>query len=147
PQRELSTPPPTTQKRKRGRQPKPKDTPMKVKDTDVELDSVPKRKRPRAGKNDVLSPQERAVYQRIFNTVYDAVVTLQASDPERVCSGPYMSLPSKKIYPDYYDFIKSPISFDNIRKNIDKEQYSTISDFKSDFLLMFSNARIYNEEG
>ena len=148
PPREVSTPPPATTKRKRGRQPKVKDTPARARDLEPELESIPKRKRPRgAAKADAMTHGDRAVYNRVFAAVYEAVVNLDDPEDGHPYSEHFIHLPSKKLYPTYYHFIKSPISFDMIRKRIDKEQYWTISEFKSDFLLMFANARTYNEPG
>lgn len=147
PVRDVSTPPPTTQKRKRGRQPKIKETPVRPREPEPEPESVPKRKRPRGGKVDTMSPGDRAVYQRVFDTVYDAVVNLEDPDDGHTYSEHFIHLPSKKLYPTYYQFIKSPISYDMIRKRIDKEQYGGLAEFRSDFLLMYANARTFNEPG
>lgn len=83
----------------------------------------------------------------MFDTVYEAVKNLKDTEAERLHSEHFIVLPSKKYYPDYYQFIASPISFDMIRKRIDKEQYNSIDEFKADFTLMFANARQYNEPG
>lgn len=145
--RDASTPPPS-HKRKRGRQPKTKETPARIREPEpAEPESVPKRKRPRGGKMDTMSPENRAVFQRVFETVYDAVVCLEDPDDGHTYSEHFIHLPSKKLYPTYYQFIKSPISYDMIRKRIDKEQYSSVTEFRSDFLLMYANARTFNEPG
>ncbi|KAF8428570.1 SNF2 family N-terminal domain-containing protein [Tirmania nivea] len=147
PVRDASTPPPTTQKRKRGRQPKAKETPAKAREPEPEPESVPKRKRPRGGKVDSMSPGDRAIYQRVFETIYDAVVGLEDPEDGRLYAEHFFSLPSRKLYPTYYQFIKSPISYDMIKKKIDKEQYASLGEFRYDFMLMYANARTFNEPG
>lgn len=57
-----------------------------------------------------------------------------------------MEKPSKKLYPDYYEVIKEPIDLLTIESKIKNEQYSCEDDLASDFKLMFSNCRQYNEE-
>lgn len=57
-----------------------------------------------------------------------------------------MEKPSKKLYPDYYTVIQEPIDFLTIEGKIKNEQYSSEDELISDFKLMFSNCRQYNEE-
>lgn len=88
------------------------------------------------------------MHQRVFEAVYEAVKNLKdAENPDRLHSEHFIVLPSKKYYPDYYQFIASPICFDMIKKRIDKEQYNSVEELKADFILMFNNARTYNEPG
>ena len=62
-------------------------------------------------------------------------------------SGVFMELPSKKNYPDYYDIISEPIDMKEIDNKIKTNQYKTEEEMISDCKLMFSNCRLYNEEG
>lgn len=57
-----------------------------------------------------------------------------------------MEKPSKKLYPDYYEVINDPIDFLEIEAKIKSEQYHNEKELISDFKLMFSNCRQYNEE-
>ncbi|EDV30236.1 uncharacterized protein Dana_GF23180 [Drosophila ananassae] len=59
----------------------------------------------------------------------------------------FMEKPPRKIYPDYYDIIQSPIDMNTIEHNIRTDRYATVEDVVSDYRLMFSNCRQYNEEG
>ncbi len=56
-----------------------------------------------------------------------------------------MKLPSKKLYPDYYQTIKSPISINEISIKVKTNQYPTTQDFLNDFKLMANNANEYND--
>lgn len=148
--------------KRRGRQKKPE----KRKVEDAALDDTPpstmkRNKRGRFSKAAVVDPlgfEERAVHQKIFNNVFKSLMELEVpADPEededgerlekRAVIDPFVSLPSKKIYPDYYLVIQNPISMDQIKKKINKEEYNSINDFKDDILTLCNNARTYNEDG
>jgi len=58
----------------------------------------------------------------------------------RSLSTPFLKLPSKREYPDYFSAIKKPMSLKKIRST----SYSNSEDFKADFLLIFKNAQEYN---
>ncbi|KAH3670788.1 hypothetical protein OGAPHI_001304 [Ogataea philodendri] len=59
--------------------------------------------------------------------------------------GDFLKLPSKKLYPDYYQLIESPISISEIRSKIKKSDAYSTEDFLGDFKLMADNASTYNE--
>lgn len=59
---------------------------------------------------------------------------------------PFLVLPSKKLYPDYYQIIQHPIDMNTIERNIENDRYGTVDDIVGDYRLMFSNCRKYNEE-
>ncbi|KAI9791982.1 MAG: hypothetical protein M1816_003251 [Peltula sp. TS41687] len=148
--------------KRRGRQKKPE----KRKVEEAALDEAPPSSIKRAkrgrwskgGVSDPLNLEERAVHQKIFNIVYKSLMELEVpADPEededgeglekRAVIDPFVSLPSKKIYPDYYLVIQNPISMDQIKKKINKEEYNSIKGFKEDILTLCNNARTYNEDG
>lgn len=49
-----------------------------------------------------------------------------------------------KLVPDYLKVIKVPMDFSTMRKNIEAGKYQTGEDFRHDFELIISNAKIYN---
>jgi len=59
----------------------------------------------------------------------------------------FMDLPPKDIYPDYYQFIPSPICFNIINNKLYRGEYSTFLDFEKDIELLCKNAQTYNQEG
>ena len=61
--------------------------------------------------------------------------------------GVFMELPSKRDYPDYYDIISEPMDMNMIDHKIKSNQYKHEDEMISDCKLMFSNCRLYNEEG
>lgn len=56
----------------------------------------------------------------------------------------FKKLPNKRMYPDYYELIKQPIAFDDIKARIDAHGYASLEDVKADFDLCFRNAKRYN---
>ena len=58
----------------------------------------------------------------------------------------FMHLPSPQEYPDYYQFIRHPISFAEIEERLDQKEYINTYALVSDVRLMLDNAQFYNEE-
>ncbi|KAI9829641.1 MAG: hypothetical protein M1826_005531 [Phylliscum demangeonii] len=104
---------------------------------------------------DPMHAQRRAIQQQICQTVHKGLMELEAgpeSDEEgdgggRAIIDPFVALPSKKLYPDYYLVIPHPVSMDQIKKRIHKDEYHSIKDFRDDVLTLCNNARTYNEDG
>jgi len=61
--------------------------------------------------------------------------------------GVFMELPDKKAYPDYYDIINDPVDMKMINDKVMTNTYRTEEEMLQDCKLMFSNCRLYNEEG
>ncbi|GMM56724.1 RSC chromatin remodeling complex ATPase subunit [Maudiozyma humilis] len=102
-------------------------------------------------KTSVAAPAEDAKPQL---SVMDSVKTLlddlrkvTDKDDGHVCTEVFEKLPSKKAFADYYKVIPEPIALDTILKKAKKNGYSSLDDVHSDLIVMFKNARFYNEEG
>ncbi|PQE11414.1 putative SNF2 family ATP-dependent chromatin-remodeling factor snf21 protein [Rutstroemia sp. NJR-2017a BVV2] len=134
----------------------------KRKADDFEDEPPPKRKRggpgrpPRFPSGDVLTPQVRTTLQTSLKSIYDHLMSLQSRpespDSQGGQSGrdiiiPFITLPSKKDFPDYYHIIKEPIAMKPIEKKINKKEYASLQDFKRDIELLCNNAKTYNEDG
>ncbi|KAH0838060.1 Bromodomain-containing protein [Lanmaoa asiatica] len=76
---------------------------------------------------------------KLWQTVKDAV-----NKEGNICSPAFMRLPSKRHYPDYYNFTTHPICLDDIKKKIDEDRYPSLDDVRQDFELCFANAKRYN---
>lgn len=76
----------------------------------------------------------------LLNTVRDA-----EDESGHTYSDIFLELPSKKLYPDYYQIIEQPIALDIIEKRIQSQAYTDLENAKADFDLMLNNARSYNE--
>lgn len=59
-------------------------------------------------------------------------------------SEPFVKLPSKKLYPDYFREIKQPISLNKIAAKIKTEAYASTMEAVDDLNLLFENAKRYN---
>ena len=141
--------------KKRGRKPLPKMV-EKRKADEASLDgaSEPPRKRGRgSGKVvETLSKEDRASLQTILDNVHDSLQELEeeSTDPSLANRGiidPFLDLPPKNYYPDYYELIKEPICMKQIEVKINKKQYQNLKQFRQDVALLCSNCRQYNEDG
>ena len=153
-------PEPEPQPKKRGR--KGPGNKRKAEDDLPEETPPAKKKRGRQPKvADNLSPADRSALQKALKHVYDAITALEVPDepdsqddddsddgpPTRMVIGPFLELPDKKAYKDYYQWILEPIAMDVIEKKIDQHKYSSLKQFAHDITLMAKNARTYNEDG
>ncbi|CAL8082046.1 unnamed protein product [Calicophoron daubneyi] len=68
------------------------------------------------------------------------------SDAGHLMCVPFLRLPSKKIYPDYYREISNPISLADIKKKLKMNAYPTLNSLMTDLELVFTNAQQYNVE-
>ncbi|KAF4079056.1 hypothetical protein AMELA_G00188770 [Ameiurus melas] len=57
---------------------------------------------------------------------------------------PFLQLPSRREYPDYYNQIKYPISLQQIREKMRNGEYEGVEQVESDLNTMFDNAKRYN---
>ncbi|CAH1967333.1 unnamed protein product [Acanthoscelides obtectus] len=75
-----------------------------------------------------------------------SIVNKYTDSDGRVLSEPFMKLPPRKDYPDYYEIIKKPIDITKILNRIEDGKYTDFADLERDFMLLCQNAQIYNEE-
>ncbi|XP_057702350.1 protein polybromo-1-like isoform X1 [Corythoichthys intestinalis] len=59
-------------------------------------------------------------------------------------SEPFLELPSRKDYPDYYQQITQPLCLHQIKSKLRNNEYDTVEHIDSDLTLMFENAKRYN---
>ncbi|KAK6410768.1 transcriptional regulator, partial [Oleoguttula sp. CCFEE 5521] len=112
-------------------------------------------KKPRRGGNkstDILSSSERETLQKVLNDVYEAIDDLveESSEPDvqpRGIIDPFMDLPPRSMYADYYQLIRQPIAMKQIENKIKKAQYQNLRQFRGDVGLLCRNCRQYNEDG
>ncbi|XP_070193759.1 protein polybromo-1-like isoform X2 [Littorina saxatilis] len=63
----------------------------------------------------------------------------------RALSTPFIKLPAKSDYPDYYEVIKKPMDMQRIQQKLLTSQFDNVEDMVADFVQMFDNACKYNE--
>ena len=78
---------------------------------------------------------------------YHAVEQCEEPDTGRLRSTLFMEIPKKNEYPDYHVLIARPVCLKQIKRRIETRVYKTFEACRDDFLLMFHNARTYNQEG
>jgi ATP-dependent helicase STH1/SNF2 len=162
PEPSRETTPEEQPKPKRGR----KQGSQKRKGDDLDEDtpaSKRKKSRPSAMKaDDPLSSTDRNSLQQALKSVYTSLMTLEVPDsddpdeseaesddgpPTRLIIGPFVELPDKKAYFDYYQVILNPIAMEGIEKKLKTYQYRSLKEFGSDITLLATNCRTYNEDG
>lgn len=154
-------PEPEPQPKKKGGR---KSAGLKRKGEELVEETPAKRKRGRQPNKapDSLSSGERSMLQRALKSVFEAIKALEVpdSDPEdpsedesddepptRLIIGPFLELPPKKLYPEYYHIIQDPIAMDMIEKRVNSHQYTRIQDLRHDIGLLAKNAKTFNEDG
>ncbi|KAH8725415.1 SNF2 family N-terminal domain-containing protein [Phaeosphaeriaceae sp. PMI808] len=135
--------------KKRGR--KPKAEKRKADEASLDGDIAPRKRGRPAPAKDNLSPDSRASLQKVVNAVYEALNDLEEESvdpdiPNRGIIDPFIELPDKWDYPDYYQLIKNPICMNQIKKKINKKEYQSIRQFRQDLGLLCNNCRHYNED-
>ena len=78
---------------------------------------------------------------------YYAVENATEPDTGRARCLLFIDIPRRSEYPDYHVLIARPICLKQIKRRIETCAYKTMEALRSDFHLMFNNARTYNQEG
>jgi ATP-dependent helicase STH1/SNF2 len=150
PSRESSEEP---QPKKRGRKPKSEAPKRKADEASLDGESAPrKRGRPAPNKvRETLSPEQRDLLQKIVDDVYSALNDLEEESneeaiPNRGIIDPFITLPPRDVYPDYYQIITQPVCMKQIEKKINKKEYQSPKQFFNDIRTLCNNCRTYNEE-
>ncbi|EPY49397.1 RSC complex subunit Rsc4 [Schizosaccharomyces cryophilus OY26] len=82
----------------------------------------------------------------VITNVLDALKNAKDSTG-RYLADMFIDLPSKRLYPDYYEIIKTPMTIKMMEKRLKKNEYNSVKDFESDLEQMYANAQTYNEAG
>ncbi|CCU98428.1 unnamed protein product [Malassezia sympodialis ATCC 42132] len=78
---------------------------------------------------------------------YSAVEQCEDEETGRLRSALFTDIPKRSEYPDYHIIITQPIALRQIKRRIESQSYESLNALRSDFHLMFNNARTYNQEG
>ncbi|KAG9242332.1 SNF2 family N-terminal domain-containing protein [Calycina marina] len=114
--------------------------------------------RPKASTVNGEAAKYRITLQASLSRIYNHLMDLEepgdsASDDDgeepgpRLIIGPFVALPPKKDYPDYYSLIAQPISMKQIEKKIKKGELASLNDLRTHITLLTTNAKTYNEDG
>lgn len=63
---------------------------------------------------------------------------------QRLRSQPFLDLPQREAFRDYYELIHAPMSLKLVKTRLRKGEYTDWASFQRDIELIFSNVRIYN---
>jgi ATP-dependent helicase STH1/SNF2 len=156
--------------KKRGRKPGSKNEKRKAEDGDEEPPAKKRRGpqgRPKAvsvnGVDKGSGAELKQTLQKSLRRLHDGLMSLEVDDPDpdpeekedgededspkRLIIGPFVKLPSKRDYPDYYIMVTRPICMKQIEAKIKKEEYKSLSDMRADIELLCNNCRTFNEDG
>ncbi|ESO85726.1 hypothetical protein LOTGIDRAFT_227755 [Lottia gigantea] len=90
-------------------------------------------------KNRSFSPLDEKL-QELYDTVRNA-----SDKSGRELATPFIKLPLKAEYPDYYEVIKKPVDLQRIQQKLVTHCYDSLEDMVADCVQMFDNACKYNE--
>ncbi|XP_063431293.1 probable global transcription activator SNF2L2 isoform X2 [Mytilus trossulus] len=83
---------------------------------------------------------------KIMKKIMSIVLRYKDSD-NRVLSTEFINVPSKKLYPEYYELIDRPIDFKKVKNKIKDHKYRSLEALEEDVMLLCENAQSYNIEG
>ena len=92
------------------------------------------------------NPDEESMqpYEDLFTAVMTAT---DHSDTNRPLHGAFLLKPSKKLYPEYYEVIETPVDLKTIARKIQEASYGALAEMERDLMLMCRNACRFNEPG
>ncbi|CAH2354389.1 hypothetical protein CLIB1423_16S01596 [[Candida] railenensis] len=109
--------------------------------------ATPSNKRQRAS----ATPKKKVVkpvnLTGLYSSILKQVLTLKDKEDERELAAPFIKLPSKKLYPDYFTIVPNPFTISDIQKKVSRAKYSKTdsSEFVEDFKKISENAALYND--
>ncbi|CZT46934.1 related to member of RSC complex [Rhynchosporium secalis] len=65
----------------------------------------------------------------------------------RLVATPFLTLPKRQQFPDYYEMIRMPIALDTIEAKLKRHEFPTLTTLESYIKRMIANAREYNRRG
>ena len=65
----------------------------------------------------------------------------------RILSDPFMILPSRTEYPEYYTIITQPLDLQTVKRRVGHGEYKSVEAFHNDLRLIWRNATQFNERG
>ncbi|XP_014258775.1 ATP-dependent helicase brm isoform X2 [Cimex lectularius] len=91
-----------------------------------------------------VTPSENKLRKQMKNLM--SIVVKYTDCDGRILSEPFMKLPPRHKYPDYYELIKKPIDIKKILAKVEEYKYIDFAELEKDFMQLCKNAQTYNEE-
>ncbi|XP_072763042.1 ATP-dependent helicase brm-like [Anoplolepis gracilipes] len=118
---------------------KKKKTRKRKKKGEEDDESMPKKRR---GSGSLVDPKMKRTMKKLITLV----VNYTDSSDSRLLSKFFMTLPSRRKLPDYYEIIKKPLAINTLLEKIKEGKYADLDELETDFMQLCKNAQIYNEE-
>jgi hypothetical protein len=114
--------------------------------------------RPNSSASNRSADIHRKNLQTGLRDVYEALMDLESEcdseyeeddkgQDKRLIIGPFVELPPKKSFPDYYMIIRKQISVKMFKRKIKTNEYSSLGDLNRDIKLLCLTSKVYNEDG
>lgn len=114
---------------------------------DDDEDEYDNRKRTRRSHTPANTGEPDAELVDRCSRVLDDLCDLKAPSDGHNVAEVFMELPPRKVYPDYYQIIKKPVSINQLRRKVKNDKIESFEQFIDELRTMCSNAKTYNEEG
>ncbi|KAI0462242.1 hypothetical protein LJB42_004330 [Komagataella kurtzmanii] len=116
-----------------------------VNDTDIidgeEEQPVTKKRKGKKTKKSLPNFTDKAL------SLIEGIKSLKPEDEDRHRVDLFLNLPNKQQYPDYYQLIRQPVCVTGLEKKLKDGDFDTYDSFIQELRTMFTNAKLYNEEG
>ncbi|BEI81463.1 hypothetical protein CcaverHIS002_0206230 [Cutaneotrichosporon cavernicola] len=90
-----------------------------------------------------MDPRDAERAKHLGLALYSKIMGLRDSSGESMAE-PFVKLPNKRQFPDYYETIKNPMSLEIIHQKLNAGGYMSLFDVCNDFYQMWNNAKRYN---
>ncbi|KAG8856813.1 hypothetical protein FRB96_006317 [Tulasnella sp. 330] len=91
----------------------------------------------------MLTPEQRTAIEGVLETILE----LKANSRGRTVAEPFLDLPDREAWKEYYLVIPHPRCLHGIKEGIGKGSYTTAQSVYDDLTLLFANALHFNEDG
>ncbi|WVQ95513.1 hypothetical protein IAU59_002610 [Kwoniella sp. CBS 9459] len=95
-----------------------------------------------AGESDK-DPKDPQRAKELGYVIYRRIMDSKDPDGEDMAH-PFIKLPNKRAFPDYYETIKHPMSLEMVHAKLDAAEYQTLKSVCTDLGQIFTNAKRYN---
>lgn len=80
---------------------------------------------------------------KLLNVIYH-VRDVADDDPQSLLCEPFLVLPDAELYADYYQVIRRPLTFEDVRHKLAARGYGSLEEAKHDCEVVCQNAKRYN---
>ncbi|WWD08343.1 hypothetical protein V865_006455 [Kwoniella europaea PYCC6329] len=92
---------------------------------------------------DERDPTDPVRAKELGYVIYRKIMDAKSTEGEDMAQ-PFVKLPNKRAFPDYYDTIKHPMSLEIVHNKLEAGEYQTLKDVCTDLGQIFNNAKRYN---